>query len=293
MTETTTTTIPAGWKLVPIEPTPEMVDAACKWNSERGNYSMAYAAMVDAAPSPAPAAPSAAQPALEFGYTNWRGEYARRRVRPVRLYHGSTEWHPEPQWLMEAYDADKGGLRAFAVKDMVFGAQPAQGGSVSETDDEGPTYRIRITPDMTYDQINAAAAAEEARVEAPTEAAKLIAWAVHLHHGVALYDDANDLWSAISVEKKAEWLSAARASAPEVVKAVEDRTKKLLQRAGMLSGVARHIKGGKPMTKDVADMLSSDATHILCELAALGISHCGISDTEAAALRTAGEAANG
>lgn len=66
-------------------------------------------------------------PALEFGYTNWKGEFGRRRVQPIRWYHGSTEWHPDPQWLMKAYDTDKKEIRVFAVKDMVFdGAQEAR-----------------------------------------------------------------------------------------------------------------------------------------------------------------------
>ncbi|MGF7178383.1 hypothetical protein [Azospirillum doebereinerae] len=55
---------------------------------------------------------------LTFTYANWRGETAVRRARPVRVYYGSTEWHSEPQWLMEAYDADKGLLRTFAMRDM-------------------------------------------------------------------------------------------------------------------------------------------------------------------------------
>lgn len=61
---------------------------------------------------------------LEFGYTNWRGERGNRRVQPTRLYYGSTEWHPEPQWLLEAIDLDKGEVRAFAVKD-IGSASPA------------------------------------------------------------------------------------------------------------------------------------------------------------------------
>ena len=167
------------------------------------------------------------------------------------------------------------------------GAQPGQ----PDAEERGePTYRICITPDMTYDEINAAAAAEEARVDALTETAKRIAvgywnsWREGLPPIAGEMIDAN--WNGCGDDVRRAFISAARASAPEVVDA---RTKKLLQRAGILSGVARHIKGGKPMTKDVADMLSADANHILRELAALGISHCGISDTEAAALRSAGE----
>lgn len=45
---------PKGWKLVPVDPTPEMVDAGCRsansWNSSLVKN---YAAMLAAAPAPA------------------------------------------------------------------------------------------------------------------------------------------------------------------------------------------------------------------------------------------------
>jgi len=56
--------------------------------------------------------------ALEFEYTNWRGVRATRRVFPDAVRWGVTEWHPKPQWLMSAWDADKGVAREFAMKDM-------------------------------------------------------------------------------------------------------------------------------------------------------------------------------
>lgn len=51
-------------------------------------------------------------------YTNWKGERAPRRIRPVKMFFGATEWHPVEQWLMEAVDLDKGVTRVFAMKDM-------------------------------------------------------------------------------------------------------------------------------------------------------------------------------
>ncbi len=53
-----------------------------------------------------------------FDYTNWRGEKGRRRVHPERVYFGSTEYHPAPQWLMEAWDLDKEASRVFALQDI-------------------------------------------------------------------------------------------------------------------------------------------------------------------------------
>lgn len=52
-------------------------------------------------------------------YTNYRGETADRRIIPIRIRFGSTEWHPEEQWLLDAFDLDRGADRAFALKDVL------------------------------------------------------------------------------------------------------------------------------------------------------------------------------
>ena len=57
-------------------------------------------------------------PPFVFEYTNWRGETATRRAVPKRVFFGTTPWHPEPQWLVEAVDIDKGALRCFAMAQM-------------------------------------------------------------------------------------------------------------------------------------------------------------------------------
>ena len=67
--------------------------------------------------------PSAPQPEGEpvtLTYTNWRGETAQRTITPKRIWWGATDWHPEPQWLLTAFDAEKQADRDFALKD--FGA---------------------------------------------------------------------------------------------------------------------------------------------------------------------------
>lgn len=58
-------------------------------------------------------------------YTNYRGETAKRTITPKHVYFGSTEWHPEPQWLLCAYDHDKKADRDFAIKDFGAQAEPA------------------------------------------------------------------------------------------------------------------------------------------------------------------------
>lgn len=57
-------------------------------------------------------------PALTFTYRNYRGEVSERRVCPISVEFGSNQWHPEPQWLLRAFDLDKGEDRVFAMRDM-------------------------------------------------------------------------------------------------------------------------------------------------------------------------------
>lgn len=58
------------------------------------------------------------QPAVRIVYTNYRGETAIRLIVPERIHHGATEWHPEPQWLLDAFDVEKDATRSFAMKDI-------------------------------------------------------------------------------------------------------------------------------------------------------------------------------
>lgn len=51
-------------------------------------------------------------------YTNYRGETAIRRIRPLQLRFAATEWHPEPQWLLDAFDYDRDAERSFAMIDV-------------------------------------------------------------------------------------------------------------------------------------------------------------------------------
>ena len=67
---------------------------------------------------------------INMTYRNWRGEVAQRTIRPVALWFGKTEWHPEPGWLLNAWDCDKGERRDFALADCQFAdlARPSQAG---------------------------------------------------------------------------------------------------------------------------------------------------------------------
>lgn len=52
-------------------------------------------------------------------YRNWKGITSERNILPERIWWGSTEWHPEPQWMMRALDLDKSEIRNFAMQDVL------------------------------------------------------------------------------------------------------------------------------------------------------------------------------
>ena len=51
-------------------------------------------------------------------YTNYRGERSERLILPRRIWFGTTEWHAEPQWLLEAIDLAKDSKRDFAMNQI-------------------------------------------------------------------------------------------------------------------------------------------------------------------------------
>ena len=58
------------------------------------------------------------QELVNIVYTNYRGETAVRQVIPNKIWFGATDWHPEKQWLLDAYDVAKKADRSFAMKDI-------------------------------------------------------------------------------------------------------------------------------------------------------------------------------
>lgn len=55
---------------------------------------------------------------LVVSYMNYRGEVSTRTITPIKPWYGSTEWHPEPQWLLKAFDHEKDAERDFALADF-------------------------------------------------------------------------------------------------------------------------------------------------------------------------------
>lgn len=70
-------------------------------------------------------------PAHIVEYTNWRGETARRVIIPIRFWWGSTEWHPEEQWMLSAWDVEKDARRDFAWQDMRPVQNPATSSAIA------------------------------------------------------------------------------------------------------------------------------------------------------------------
>ena len=57
-------------------------------------------------------------------YVNHRGETATRRFRPIRLWFGSTAYHPRPQWPLEVFDLDRQETRDYAMSGFQGGWRP-------------------------------------------------------------------------------------------------------------------------------------------------------------------------
>lgn len=55
---------------------------------------------------------------VKIFYTNWRGESAVRKIIPEKIWFGSTEYHKEEQWILDALDIEKNEKRSFAMKDI-------------------------------------------------------------------------------------------------------------------------------------------------------------------------------
>lgn len=55
---------------------------------------------------------------LRVVYKNWRGEVSERKIVPKTAWFGSTQWHPEPQWILDAFDLDRQAERSFAMRDF-------------------------------------------------------------------------------------------------------------------------------------------------------------------------------
>lgn len=74
-------------------------------------------------------------------YTNWRGETAVRRISPwdraSRLWFGSTEWHPEPQWLLSARDVEKDALRDWPLSGIKAWGEEAVSAALASTAGDG------------------------------------------------------------------------------------------------------------------------------------------------------------
>jgi predicted DNA-binding transcriptional regulator YafY len=51
-------------------------------------------------------------------YTNHLGETSVRRIVPKRIWFGKSDWHPKDQWILDAFDLEKGADRGFAMKDI-------------------------------------------------------------------------------------------------------------------------------------------------------------------------------
>jgi predicted DNA-binding transcriptional regulator YafY len=73
---------------------------------------------------PSHAEPMPMQPMpVVLDYTNWKGERRDRKVMPLTLWFGVSEFHDTPQWFIRAIDLDRNVMRDFALA-TIHGVQP-------------------------------------------------------------------------------------------------------------------------------------------------------------------------
>ena len=105
---------------------------AWQWNMDGTSRAKGFSEydLVNVAP-PVTDATAAVAPFV-FTYRNYRGEVAERRVQPISVRFGTTEWHPQPGWLLRGFDLEKMAEREFAMADI--GASPEAVLRTSSTD---------------------------------------------------------------------------------------------------------------------------------------------------------------
>lgn len=93
-------------------------------------------------------------------YTNYRGEMSERTITPQRVWYGSTEWHPEPQWLITAFDHEKQANRDFALKDFGYLAPSTHAQALEEAAQVAENYcdlrDIKLWLNSTKEGVSAA-----------------------------------------------------------------------------------------------------------------------------------------
>jgi predicted DNA-binding transcriptional regulator YafY len=57
---------------------------------------------------------------VSIDYINHKGKRAVRFIRPIRIWFGNTEFHPNDQWMMEADDVERNVRRDFAISGIIL-----------------------------------------------------------------------------------------------------------------------------------------------------------------------------
>ncbi len=55
---------------------------------------------------------------LQGMYRNWKGSVRLRNIKPLKIWYGATQYHPEPGLMLTAIDVDNDAERDFALKDF-------------------------------------------------------------------------------------------------------------------------------------------------------------------------------
>lgn len=72
-----------------------------------------------------PAAPEDGPKIVLIDYTNHAGVRKVREILPFEFHFMSNEWHPQQQWLLEAFDYERDDVRYFAVSGIHRWGKPS------------------------------------------------------------------------------------------------------------------------------------------------------------------------
>lgn len=76
-------------------------EIAALWKKEVKYIAIAPDCHWEFTPLPMPVKP------VLIDYTNWKGNRRSRKVLPIAILFGTSQWHTEAQWLLSAYDLEE------------------------------------------------------------------------------------------------------------------------------------------------------------------------------------------
>lgn len=56
---------------------------------------------------------------IVFEYKNWKGALSTRKIIPIKIWYGESDYHASAQWFIRALDIEKQENRDFAIQNII------------------------------------------------------------------------------------------------------------------------------------------------------------------------------